>query len=123
MAPSSSYFPYSHDEGGPADKAGGSTPHSDSDGVGSVAYDPNPAHPTAMGKDDSMAFPTEAASKSAGDALVYSPAYDPGSGDVPATAGGFVVDVRTTQDVDYSVPDGKAQASSPHRGLPGQPAK
>lgn len=124
MAPAGSFFPYSHDEGGPADKAGGSTPHPD-DPVSSIGYDPNPSHPTAMGKDDSMAFPSSPASKEAGDGLVYSPTreMEPRSSSSPATADGFVVPVRTTMDVDYSVPDGKAEIYSPSRGLKGQTAE
>jgi hypothetical protein len=70
-----------------------------------------------------MAFPSSPASKSGGDALVGTPAYDPGASDVPAVASGFVTPVRTTEQVECSVPDGQAEIYSPQRGLTGQTAK
>lgn len=92
-----------------------------SDEIYSCGYDPNPSHPTTGSKDDSMALPSQPASKSAGDALVYSPGYDPGQGSSEASPSGLWG--RTTESVDYSLPDGRAEIYSPERGLTGQTAK
>ena len=90
-----------------------------SDEIYSTAYDPNPSHPTTGGKDDSMAFPSSPASKSAGDAVVGSGAYDPGQGSSGATPDGLCG--RTTEKVDYTVP-GQGEIYSPG-GLIGQTPK
>lgn len=87
----------------------------------SCGYDPNPSHPTTGGANDSMAFPSSPASKSGGDALVGSVGYDPGQSAGEAVSGGEWG--RTTEQVDYSVPDGRAEIYSPERGLTGQTAK